>query len=433
MARQQSILGFVCLGPQHGGPGLEVVDVEERRRREAARLGLPWPPAKRVCRVGRPKFSDKYLDRIHALLETGDWAILARLGTAQAPAAWRPGDPIGAEEQDMENALGLAAPGSASGLDGEGAPGERSPSSENAARGATPSPQSGGKESGEAPKEKRKKVTLGKEFVSFFFEFSESMHVEKGWSQRHTWLTLREWLPELYGRVAMDTYKRWPAPSNAAGAEVTPSKRGRPRQLNASQIVRLTTMAYSLAKTGAPMDTRVMVEIANKELYPAQVSATWVREFMAGIGMLMRNTSRADKSKFSPEHIQRVQKSLKLRLHFLTQVNQIPLENVFNFAETFVAASVWWSDMRSTQFASIGGSRGGWCEFHFLLRFNTVTVVSPHLYSFGTMTTTVAFLLSAVLRAAASRSSSSSSHRLQDRCESRDAKKSLDNTLHLLG
>ena len=104
MARQQSILGFVCLGPQHGGPGLEVVDVEERRRREAARLGLPWPPAKRVCRVGRPKFSDKYLDRIHALLETGDWATLARLETAQAPAAWRPGDPIGAEEQDMENA-----------------------------------------------------------------------------------------------------------------------------------------------------------------------------------------------------------------------------------------------------------------------------------------------------------------------------------------
>ena len=144
--------------------------------------------------------------------------------------------------------------------------------------------------------------------------------------------------------------------------------------------------------------------------------------------MLMRNTSRGDKSKFSPEHIQRVQKSLKLRLHFLTQVNQIPLENVFNLAETFVAASVWWSDMRSTQFASIGGSRGGWWEFHLLLRFNTVTVVSPHLYSFGTMTTTVAFLLSAVLRAAASRSSSSS-YRLQDRCESRDAKKSLDNTL----
>ena len=102
------------------------------------------------------------------------------------------------------------------------------------------------------------------------------------------------------------------------------------------------------------MDTRVMVEIANKELYPAQVSAIWIREFMAGIGMLMRNTSRGDKSKFSPEHIQRVQKSLKLRLHFLTQVNQILLEHVFNFAETFVAASVWWSDMRSTQFASIG-------------------------------------------------------------------------------
>ena len=95
--------------------------VHERRRSEAERLRLAYPPGRTKRRAGRPTRQQEFEEACVRALNEDQFHLLEKMTSSEAPCWWRRGDPIWVdEERRVAEAIGLAGKGSGDSVQAEG-------------------------------------------------------------------------------------------------------------------------------------------------------------------------------------------------------------------------------------------------------------------------------------------------------------------------
>eukprot|EP00971_Amphidinium_carterae_P135283 2681104-Amphidinium_carterae.1 len=204
------------------------VDFAQRREEEARRLGLPWP--RPVVRVGRPSMDVKWQQVLYKALDNNDFPALAALTNAKAPPWWKQGMGI---KQSIREGAAVAAVGHMLVQEEPVVVLDEEQSVLDQDQVATEEPD----------KKKRKKTMVARPLQIWLLHFMRHMESTKNWSGRKTFATVQTMVPEVFGDLHPDSWRRWDEAKSIVKAET----RGRKAKVSPAALHELTFLAHQLA------------------------------------------------------------------------------------------------------------------------------------------------------------------------------------------
>ena len=222
---------------------LDLAALREQRAREDARLAeraaglcLLWPRTPTKPRAGRRSVQQIYEDKLYDLVRgTSDLAGVNK----DKPAGWRPGDAILPADVEAEHWAHIEYEAVEETIEYEAV-------EETIEYEAVETP-----DSSETPT-KRQKRTLDDEVVEWFQSFAEIQRKRVGWGRAQTFACCRRLVPELFGGIHPDTYKKW---GKRTGAKRT----GRPGTVSAGALTILADICNKYCSKVALSSTIVHI------------------------------------------------------------------------------------------------------------------------------------------------------------------------------
>eukprot|EP00971_Amphidinium_carterae_P227188 4506508-Amphidinium_carterae.1 len=123
----------------------------------------------------------------------------------------------------------------------------------------------------------------------WLLHFMRHMESTKKWSGRKTFATVQTMVPEVFGELHPDSWRRW----DEAKSIVKKKTRGRKAKVSPAALHELTLLAHQLASAGVPFSIDIFREINNQRLN-LEMSRGWVHVFLLGAGLKCRSTMATD-------------------------------------------------------------------------------------------------------------------------------------------